>query len=61
MEFKASISEEDKDFYRKIVLSFLSTIDPNKLASDVANSMGWGDGDPISVAFNIIKEKAEQW
>lgn len=61
MEFKASVSEQDKDFYRKIVISFLSTIDPNKLSNDVANSMGWGDGDPIVIAFNIIKQRAEEW
>jgi hypothetical protein len=61
MEFKIIDSEADKELNKKIVLSFLSTIDSNALSTEVANSMGWGDGDPISIALNIIKQRVEQW
>ena len=61
MDFKVVNSVDQKEYEKEIIMKFLSSIDPIEISNKVANSMGWGDGDPIAIALAMIKEKADKW
>jgi len=61
MDFKVVNSPDKKESEKDIILRFLSGIDAVEISNKVANSMGWGDGDPIVIAIEMMKEKVEQW
>ncbi len=61
MDFKVVNSPDKKEYEKDIILRFLSGIDAVEISNKVANSMGWGDGDPIVIAIEMMKEKVEQW
>lgn len=61
MDFKVVNSVDQKEYEKEIIIKFLSSIDAIEISNKVANSMGWGDGDPIAIALSMIKEKAETW
>jgi hypothetical protein len=62
MEFEVVNGAPSREYDRKIILSFLASVDPSKLSSEVLDSFGWGDeGDPIATAVEILKVRAETW
>ena len=61
MDFKVVNSPDKKESEKDIILRFLSGVDAVEISNKVANSMGWGDGDPIVIAIEMMKEKVEQW
>lgn len=58
MEFKVYGSG---DSTKDAVLDFLNQIDANSLSEAVANSMSWGDGDPIYLAIELLKKQVSEW
>lgn len=62
MEFEVVGGSPSREYDRKVILSFLASIDPNRLSSEVLDSFGWGDdGDPIATAIQVLKVRAEAW
>lgn len=62
MEFEVVGGAPSKEYDKKVILSFLASIDPGQLSSEVLDSFGWGDeGDPIATAVALLKVRAEQW
>lgn len=57
--FKAQ--EQETYSESDVLLRFLNSVDPGQLSSDILDSMGWGDGDPISLTIKRLKELAELW
>lgn len=62
MEFEVAGGAPSREYDKKVILSFLASVDPAKLSSEVLDSFGWGDeGDPIETAVALLKKRAEQW
>lgn len=62
MKFEVEGRAPTNETEKKVVMAFLSTIDPGQLSSEVLDSYGWGtDGDPVATAIEILKRRVEQW
>jgi hypothetical protein len=46
---------------KETIIEFLNQVDSQSLSEEVANSMSWGDGDPIMLAIEILKKKVSEW
>ena len=57
MEFNVINNSDSISDSQKIIYNFLCSINPSQLSYEVANSMSWGDGDPITVALEILKQR----
>lgn len=61
MEFNVSNPSDRKEIEKLAIISFLDHVDSYAISNEVANTMSWGDGDPIVLAIEILKKKVEEW
>lgn len=59
LEFNVVGDSSVNDYDKKIIYNFLSNIDASQLSYEVANSMSWGDGDPIFITIELLKRKLD--